>query len=78
MEADIVAYLAAVKEAVWLRRFLFYLEMQSDNNRLVTAHYDSQAAITITKDPKYHYRIKYIDTKYNFVRDIIAQKEVVI
>jgi len=29
-----------------------------------------------TKDPKYHSKTKHIDTKYNFVRDIIACKEI--
>lgn len=37
---------------------------------------DSQAAITNTKDRKYHSKTKYIDIKYNFVRDIVASGEV--
>lgn len=30
------------------------------------------------KDPKYHDRMKHIDTKNNFVRDIVVHKKVVI
>lgn len=52
--------------------------MLSDNKGLVTMHCDNQAIFAYTKDPKYHYRTKHIDTKYNFVRDIIEQKEVAI
>ena len=37
---------------------------------------DSQAAIAYTKDPKYHGKTKHIDIKYNFVPDLVAQKEV--
>ena len=37
---------------------------------------DSQAAIAFTKDPKYYVKIKYIDTKYNFMRDMVAHKTV--
>lgn len=39
-------------------------------------YYDSQAAIAYTKDPKYHSKTKHIDIKYNFVRDIVANKEI--
>lgn len=37
---------------------------------------DSQAAKAYTKDPKYHGKTKHIDTKYTFVKDMIARKDV--
>ena len=37
---------------------------------------DSQAAITYTKDPKYHNKTKHIDIKYYFVRDVVASGEI--
>ena len=36
---------------------------------------NTQAAIAFTKDSKYHSKTKHIDIKYNFMRDIVAQKE---
>ncbi|KAL0284098.1 UNVERIFIED_CONTAM: Copia protein, partial [Sesamum radiatum] len=30
------------------------------------------------KDPKYHGRTKHIDTRYHFIRDSVAQGEVVL
>ncbi|KAL0396345.1 UNVERIFIED_CONTAM: Retrovirus-related Pol polyprotein from transposon TNT 1-94 [Sesamum calycinum] len=36
------------------------------------------AAIAYAKDPKYHGRTKHIDTRYHFIRDSIAQGEVVL
>jgi hypothetical protein len=42
----------------------------------VLVHSDSQAAIAYTKNLKYHSKIKHIDTKYNFVRDMMAKKYV--
>ncbi|KAK4411888.1 Retrovirus-related Pol polyprotein from transposon TNT 1-94 [Sesamum angolense] len=35
-------------------------------------------AIVYAKDPKYHGRTKHIDTRYHFIRDSIAQGEVVL
>ena len=37
---------------------------------------DSKVAIAYTKDPKFHAKTKNIGIKYNFVKDMIAQKEV--
>lgn len=42
----------------------------------IVVHCDNQAIIIFTKDLKFHSRIKYIETQYNFVRDIIVKREV--
>jgi hypothetical protein len=78
MEAEYVACLAAVQEAVWLRRFLQHLEIVRDALNPVTIHCDSMAALAYAKDPKYHGRTKHIDIRYHYIRDMIAQKEVVL
>ena len=39
-------------------------------------NYNNQVAIAYTKDLKYHCKTKHIDTKYNFVKDMVACKEV--
>ena len=39
-------------------------------------NFDSQIAIPYTKDPEFHAKTKHIDIKYNFVKDMVAQKEV--
>ena len=78
MEAEFVACSAAVQEAVWLKRFLEDLDVSKGMGKPVTVYCDSQAAIAYTKDSKYHSKSKHIETKYNFVRDIISKKEVMI
>ena len=72
MEAEFITCSAAVQEAVWLKCFLKNLVIVTDVPRPMTVYYDSQAAIVYVKDPKYHGRMKHINIKNNFVRDIIA------
>lgn len=37
---------------------------------------DSQSAICLTKDQKFHERTKHIDVRYHYIRDVIAQRNV--
>ena len=76
MEAEFVTCSAAVQEAIWLRRFMGHLGVIGREIGPIRLYCDSQAAIAYIKDAKYHCRMKYIGTKHNFVRDMIAQKEI--
>ena len=78
MEAEFIACSAAVQEAVWLKRFLEDLILEVDAEKPVTIYCDSQAAIAYTKNAKYHSKSKHIETKYNFVRDIVTKRNVII
>lgn len=78
MEAEFIACSSSVQEAVWLRRLLESLQVTPEASCPVTIHCDSQACIAFLKDPKYHGRTKHIAIKNNFVRDIVANKEVVV
>ena len=69
---------AAVQEAVWLRRFLLHLGVVTHTLDPVTIHCDSMAALAYAKDPKYHGKTKHIDLRYHFIRDMVAQKEVIL
>ncbi|CAA7036896.1 unnamed protein product [Microthlaspi erraticum] len=78
MEAEFIACSASIQEAVWLRRFLQILQVTTEAYSPMTVHCDSQACIAYMKDPKYYGRTKHIKIKGNFVRDIVAKKEVVL
>ena len=67
-----------MQEVVWLKRFVEDLEINISATSPVTVYCDSQAAISFSKDTKYHSKSKHIETKYNFIRDILAKKEVAI
>ncbi|GMP64064.1 hypothetical protein CsSME_00025502 [Camellia sinensis var. sinensis] len=65
MEAEFVACSSA------------HLDVVTHTSDPVTIHCDSMAALAYAKDPKYHGRTKHIDVRFNFIRDILAQKEVI-
>ena len=72
MEAEFIACSAMMQEVVWLKRFLLHLGVSVLVDGPIHLCCDNQVAITHTKDSGYHNRIKHIDIKYNFVRDIVA------
>ena len=78
MEAEYIACSAAVQEVMWLKRFIEDLEINISNDNLVTIYCDNQATIFFSNNAKYYTKSKHIETKYNFVRDILAKKEVAI
>ena len=73
MEAEYI-----VQEGVWLRRFLERLGVLTVPGEPVKIFCDSMAAIAYSKDPKYHGKTKHIQMRYHFIRDMVAQKEVII
>ncbi|KAL0386491.1 UNVERIFIED_CONTAM: Retrovirus-related Pol polyprotein from transposon TNT 1-94 [Sesamum latifolium] len=77
MEAEYVACTSAVQEAIWLRRFLKSLHILAHINDAVVIYCDNSHD-SICKGPKYHGRTKHIDTRYHFIRDSIAQGEVIL
>lgn len=54
IEAEFVALSYAAQEDIWLKRFLGHLIGDAISADPMTVDCDSQAAITSTKDPKYH------------------------
>ena len=77
MEAEYVACSSTIKEAVLLRRFFPHFEIVKTTSEPMKIYYDNMAALAYAKDPKYHGNAKHIQIRYNFVRDMIMQNEVV-
>ena len=76
IKEEFVAFLVVVQEALWIKWFLHHLGVNAKSADLVIVNCDSQVVIAYAKDPKYHCQTKYIDAKYNFVKDIVTCKEV--
>ena len=61
-----------------VEKFLQSLGIVKDVFKPMIVFSDSQFGTIYEKNLKYHGRSKHIDTKNNFIRDIIAQKEIIL
>lgn len=66
-ESEYIILSKATGEAAWLRKLLCELEFQKSNS--TTIYCDSQSAIALSANLKYHFRNKHVDTHYHFTRE---------
>jgi len=72
-EAEYMAAAQATKEALWLRKLLADLKLDT-GTMIIKA--DNQSAIKILKNPILSARSKHIDVIYHFARERVARQEV--
>ena len=70
-EAEYIALSIASCEAIWLNGILE--EMMNQNLGPIIIFEDNQACISIAQEPKEHQRMKHVDGRYNFVRDLVLK-----
>ena len=73
MEAEYIAIATAIKEILFIKKLLNELEILSE---IPILYCDNLAAIEITKDAKEHQKTKHIDIRYNFIRNVVKEKQV--
>lgn len=74
-EAEYVALASAAAELVWLRNVLKDLNIDCDEPTVL--YEDNQSCIHLLS--KYeHRRMKHLDVKYHFVRDLVMRKSIVV
>ena len=66
-EAEYIAASEAVKEAVWIGRFLE--ELHQIRIYPIPIYCDNQGAIALAKNPENHQRTKHIDVRYHYIRE---------
>ena len=74
-EAEYMASTHASKEAVWLQRLCSSMGLVQ---RVIRIYCHSQSDFFLAKNRAYHSKTKHIDVQYNFVRDIIEDKRVLL
>ena len=78
MEAEYVDACEAVKEALWLKKFLFDPGVIRMEQVPITLFCDNSGAVAQSKDPRNHKKGKHIERKYHIIQDIVIRGDVVV
>jgi hypothetical protein len=70
-EAEYIAVLEAVKEGVWIKKFITELGVVPSVSSPLDLYCDNNGAIAQAKEPRSHQKSKHILRRYHLIRDII-------
>jgi hypothetical protein len=75
-EAEYIAIWMAVHKAMWLRKLLvgFFGQMLYPT----VIHCDNHRCVKLSKNPISHDSLKHVDIKYQYIRDMVQRKEVLV
>ena len=76
-EAEYVALASAVQEMLFLKQLIKGVNLFKGNEPIVLFE-DNQSAIALAKNPVKHQRVKHIDIKYHFIREVVKSGSVVL
>ena len=68
-ESEYMTLLHALKELIWLLRFLREIGYDINNQNII--YTDNQDAIALAHNPEHHARTKHVDIQYHFVRNCV-------
>jgi len=68
-ESEYMAILHALKEQIWLLRFLKEIGYDASDQNII--YCDNQSAIALAHNPEHHARTKHIDIQYHFIRNCV-------
>ena len=74
-EAEYIALCLAAQEAIWLKSLLLK-SLGLKQSKAIKLYGDNQGAITLTRNPKTHYRTKHIDIKYHYIREAVEKEDI--
>jgi hypothetical protein len=72
-EAEYIAVGSSCSQLVWMKQMLKGYNVEQD---VLTLYCDNLSAINISKNPIQHSRIKHIDIRHHFIRDLVEEKVV--
>ncbi|XP_056173168.1 secreted RxLR effector protein 161-like [Syzygium oleosum] len=70
-EAEFVAATSCACQAIWLKKILEELHVESQGPTVI--YCDNSSAIKLSKNPVLHGRSKHIDVKFHFLRDLTKE-----
>ena len=75
-EAEYIVASEAIKEAVWMCKFIAELEVVPSIIEQIIVYCDNNGVIAQAKEPRSHQRSKHVLWRYHLIREIIAQNDV--
>ena len=72
-EAEYMAMMEAIKEAIWLQRLLDDLGI---DQYLLKINCDSMSALYLTKNQVYHARMMHIYVRFHFIQEILDEGDI--
>ncbi|KAA0051436.1 gag/pol protein [Cucumis melo var. makuwa] len=78
VNSTIEAEYVAACEAVWLRKFLTFLEIVPNMHLPITLYCDNSGAIANLRELRSHKRGKHIERKYHLIRKIVHRGDIVV
>jgi hypothetical protein len=75
-EAKCIPLSVAVREAMWLRKLLADLFGHVLDS--IVIHCDNQSCVKLSKNPVFHDKLKHIEIKYHYIRDMVQRKAVLV
>ena len=75
-EAEYIALTQAVKESMWIQRFLKEIGRYDGVKDANVIYEDNQGAIALANNPEFHARTKHIDIQYHYVREKVQSGEI--
>ena len=71
-----MAVTSSTCQEVWLRKVM--KDLGQEKIKATKVYCDNKATISMTKKIVYHGRTKHIDIRAHFIRDLVAQKTIVL
>eukprot|EP00253_Pinus_taeda_P019723 PITA_19723 len=76
VEAEYVAATSVACQAVWMRRMLRSLGQEQAKGTVI--YCDNSTAIALSKNFVFHKRMKHIDTRFHYIRELVNNVEIVL
>jgi hypothetical protein len=75
-KAEYITLSMIVREAMWLHKLLADLFERVLDSTII--HYGNQSCVKISDNPLFHDKLNHIEIKYNYIRDMVQRKEVLV
>ena len=74
-EAEYIAAVGAGQEILWLQNLFSELGYNT-TKKASTLYIDNQSAVSVAKNPEHHGRIKHLDLRFYWLRDIVESGQI--